>query len=74
MRETNEVNALYTLLSFLVLPALLLMVFGIRSWYFGNQQDNEDKMRLGKMMTMFGTIFTVILFICSYFLKGTIPG
>jgi len=29
---------------------------------------------MGKMIAMFGIIFIVILFICSYFLKGTIPG
>lgn len=74
MRETNEVNALYTLLSFLVLPAMIFLIIGIRSWYFGMQQANEDKTRIGKMMTMFGIIFLVILFICSYFLKGSLPG
>ncbi len=74
MRETNEVNALYTLLSFLVLPAMIFLIIGIRSWYFGMQQANEDKTRIGKMVTMFGIIFIVILFICSYFLKGSLPG
>lgn len=74
MRETNEVNALFALLSFLMLPALLLLFFGIRQWYQGVQLHNEEKLRWGKMFTMFGVIFTVILLICSYFLKGTLPG
>jgi uncharacterized membrane protein YidH (DUF202 family) len=74
MRETNEVNALFALLSFLMLPALLLLFFGIRQWYQGMQLQNEEKLRWGKMFTMFGVIFTVILLICSYFLKGTLPG
>jgi low temperature requirement protein LtrA len=74
MRETNEVNALYTFLSFLVLPAVLFMIFGVRTWYYGKLQENQDKIRMGKMIAMFGIIFIVILFICSYFLKGTIPG
>ena len=74
MRETGEVNALFALLSFLMLPALLLVFFGIRNWYLGVQTGNEDKLRWGKMFTMFGVIFTVILLICSYFLKGSLPG
>ena len=74
MRETNEVNALFALLSFLLLPALLLLFFGVRNWYSGVQSANEEKLRWGKMFTMFGIIFTVILLICSYFLKGSLPG
>jgi hypothetical protein len=73
MRETNEVNALFTLLSFLMLPALLLLFLGLRNWYVGYQTGNEDKLRWGKMFTMFGVIFAVILLICSYFLKGSLP-
>jgi hypothetical protein len=74
MRETNEVNALFTFLSFLMLPAILLLFFGLRSWYIGWQQDDEDRLRLGKMLTMFGILFTSIIIICSYFLKGKLPG
>jgi len=74
MRETNEVNALFAFLSFLVLPALLLLFFGARNWYQGVQSENEDKLRWGKMFTMFGAIFLVIILICSYFLKGRLPG
>jgi ABC-type transport system involved in multi-copper enzyme maturation permease subunit len=74
MRETNEVNALYAFLSFLLLPAILLLFFGIRNWYNGVQAGHEDKLRWGKMFTMFGVIFVVILLICSYFLKGKLPG
>lgn len=74
MRETHEVNALFALLSFLMLPALLLLFYGVRNWYLGVQYSNEEKLRWGKMFTMFGIIFTVILLICSYFLKGTLPG
>lgn len=74
MRETNEVNALFTLLSFLMLPALLLLFFGVRNLYNGYQMRDEDKIRWGKMFTMFGLIFVVILLISSYFLKGSLPG
>jgi uncharacterized membrane protein YqjE len=74
MRETNEVNALFALLSFLMLPALILLFLGIRNLYVGHQLANEDKVRWGKMFTMFGTIFVVILLICAYFLKGSFPG
>ena len=74
MQQTNEVNALFALLSFLMLPALLLIFFGLRNWYAGSQSGNMDKLRWGKMFTMFGVIFAVILLICSYFLKGTLPG
>lgn len=74
MRETSQVNALFALLSFLMLPALLLLFFGLRNWYLGRQLNHEDKLRWGKMFTMFGIIFTVILLICSYFLKGSLPG
>jgi ABC-type transport system involved in multi-copper enzyme maturation permease subunit len=74
MRETSEVNALYAFLSFLILPAALLLFFGVRNWYIGVQMGNEDKLRWGKMFTMFGVIFVVILLICSYFLKGSLPG
>ncbi len=74
MRETSEVNALYALLSFLMLPALLLLFYGVRNWYIGFQSGNEDKLRWGKMFTMFGVIFVVILLIGSYFLKGKLPG
>ncbi len=72
MRETSEVNALYAFLSFLILPAVLLLFFGVRNWYIGVQTGNEDKLRWGKMFTMFGVIFVVILLICSYFLKGSL--
>ena len=74
MRETNEVNALYAFLSFLMLPAVLLLFFGIRNWYNGYQTSNQDQLRWGKMFTMFGVIFVVILLICSYFLKGSLFG
>jgi hypothetical protein len=74
MRETNEVNALFTLLSFLMLPALILLFFGIRNLYNGYQLGEEDKIKWGKMFTMFGVIFVVILLISSYFLKGSLPG
>lgn len=74
MRETSEVNALYALLSFLMLPALLLLFYGVRNWYIGFQSGNEDKLRWGKMFTMFGVIFVMILLIGSYFLKGKLPG
>jgi len=74
MRETNEINALFAFLSFLVVPALLLLFLGARNLYFGAQQGNEDKLRWGKMFTMFGVIFLAILIICSYFLKGKLPG
>jgi hypothetical protein len=73
MRETNEVNALFALLSFLMLPALILLFLGIRNFYVGYQSANEDKIRWGKMFTMFGIIFVVILLICTYFLKGSMP-
>ena len=73
MRETNEVNALFALLSFLMLPALLMLFFGLRNWYIGYQSRNENKLRWGKMFTMFGLIFAVIILICSYFLKGRLP-
>lgn len=72
MKQVNEVNALYTLLSLLMLPAVLLLFFGLRNWYYGFQSGNEDKLRWGKMFTMFGVIFAVILLICSYFLKGSL--
>lgn len=74
MRETSQVNALFALLSFLMLPALLLLFFGLRNWYVGTQSNDEDKLRWGKMFTMFGVIFAAILLICSYFLKGSLPG
>ncbi len=74
MRETSEVNALYAFLSLLILPAVLLLFFGVRNWYIRVKTGNEDKLRWGKMFTMFGVIFTVILLICSYFLKGSLPG
>ncbi len=74
MKETNEVNAVFALLSFLMLPAVLLIFFGARNWYLGLEKGDEDKLRLGKMFTMFGIIFTAIIIICSYFLKGSLPG
>jgi hypothetical protein len=57
----------------LLLPAALLLFFGARNWYQGVQFANEDKLRWGKMFTMFGAIFLVIILICSYFLKGRLP-
>lgn len=74
MRETNEVHALYALLSFLILPAALLLFFGVRNWYVGYQSANEDKKLRGKMFTMFGVIFAVIILICTFFLTGGLPG
>jgi hypothetical protein len=55
-------------------PAVLLLFFGIRNWYNGYQTGNQDQLRWGKMFTMFGVIFVVILLICSYFLKGSLFG
>jgi uncharacterized membrane protein YidH (DUF202 family) len=74
MKETGEVNALFTLMSFLMLPAILLIALGLRNWYNGYQRQDVDKMLLGKMVTMFGVIFAAIVLICSYFLKGSLPG
>jgi hypothetical protein len=73
MQESAGVNALFALLSFLMLPAALLLFFGIRNWYAGIEERNEEKHRWGRMFTMFGVIFLVILGICSYFLKGSLP-
>lgn len=74
MRETNEVNAVFALVSFLMLPALILLFLGLRNLYIGHQLANEEKRRWGQMFTMFGVIFVVILLICAYFLKGSLPG
>jgi hypothetical protein len=74
MRETHEVNAVFALISFLMLPALVLLFLGLRNLYLGYQLVDEDKTRWGKMFTMFGAIFMAILLICAYFLKGSLPG
>lgn len=74
MEVAGDVDALFAFVSFLLLPALLMLFFGVRSWYLGVQQAHEDKLRWGKMFTMFGIIFLVIIFISSYFLKGSLPG
>ncbi len=62
--------ALNGLFSLLMLPAVFMIVLGLRFWYRGAQQQQEDRLRMGKMLTMFGAVFFIILLICSWFLTS----
>lgn len=57
----DAINAFSALIKLLFLPATLILGFGIYWWYQGHQLRHTDKLRLGKMLTMFGIIFMVIL-------------
>lgn len=61
-------TAFYALLSMLMFPATAMLALGIFFWYRGRQLANDDRMRLGKMLTMMGVIFLAILLITSTFL------
>lgn len=63
-------TAFSALLSFLMFPAVVLLSAGLLYWYRGYQFQNEDRLRLGRMLTMLGAIFLVILLITSSFLSG----
>jgi hypothetical protein len=67
-------TALAAFLSLLMLPATLMLALGIFLWYRGRLQSNEDRIRLGKMLTMMGIIFLTILLITSGFLNQILPG
>lgn len=61
-------TAFSALLSMLMFPATVILALGIFFWYKGRQLANEDRIRLGKMLTMMGIIFLTILLITSTFL------
>lgn len=61
-------TAFGALLSMLMFPATVMLALGIYFWYNGRQMANDDRIRLGKMLTMMGVIFLVILLITSNFL------
>lgn len=67
-------TALAALLSLLMFPATSMLVLGIFLWYRGRLLANEDRLRLGKMLTMMGIIFLTILLITSGFLNQILPG
>jgi len=60
-------TALEAFLSLLMLPAAIMIGLGLFFRNRGAMQQNEDKLRLGKMLTMFGLVFLIILLICTWF-------
>lgn len=62
-------NAFYTLLSLLILPAAGMLAIGLFTWYRALQQQHEERKRLGRMLTMFGIVFLVILLVISAVLQ-----
>jgi succinate dehydrogenase/fumarate reductase cytochrome b subunit len=65
-------TALDALLSLLMLPAAVMIGIGGFFWDRGATQQNEDRVRKGKMLIMFGAILLVILLVCSWFLNSQI--
>lgn len=57
----DAINAFAALIKILFLPAAVMLGVGIYWWYQGSKLRNKDRLRLGKMLAMFGIIFMVIL-------------
>lgn len=68
MHLLDAATALVALLQLLMLPAVLMLAAGLWLWYFGHQQCIESRLRMGRMLTMMGIIFLVILLVTSQFL------
>ena len=71
-RIPDSGHALAALLQLMLLPAMLMLVAGVVVWYKGHQARHESRIRIGKMLTMFGSILLVILLITSSFLQNLI--
>ena len=61
-------TAFSALLSMLMFPAALMLGLGLLFWYRGHLQQDEERLRLGRLLTMLGAIFLGILLITSNFL------
>lgn len=61
-------TAFSALLSVLLFPAVVMLALGLLFWYRGYQQQDEERRRLGRLLTMLGAIFLVILLITGNFL------
>ena len=70
----NPIQAFSVLLTLMLLPAFLMLGFGLRFWYQGRQQQSEDRLRLGRMLFLFGIILLITVAIVSFFLTGKMPG
>lgn len=73
IRVIDAGTAFSALLSFLMFPAAVMLLSGLFFWYQGIQSGAEDKKRSGRLLTMFGIVFIVILLITSNFLSGVLP-
>jgi hypothetical protein len=65
----NAAAALATLVEIMALPGALLSGIGGYMWYTGYSKHDENTIRLGKMLIMFGIILLVIVAILSSFLS-----
>lgn len=68
-RIPDSGHALAALLQLMLLPAILMLVAGVLVWYKGYQAEQESRIRIGKMLTMFGSILLTILLITAAFLS-----
>lgn len=67
--QADKLHALLALLQLMLLPAMLMLLSGIIVWYKGHQAQVESRIRIGKMLTMFGSILLVIVLITSSFIQ-----
>ncbi|QGW27092.1 hypothetical protein [Phnomibacter ginsenosidimutans] len=67
--EADKLHALLALLQLMLLPAMLMLLSGLIVWYKAHQIQQESRIRIGKMLTMFGSILLAIVLITSSFLQ-----
>ena len=66
-------SAFGALLSLMTVLAAAMLAIGGWQWYKGWQAAQIEKLRLGRLITMFGVVLLVIAFIVSYFAIGEVP-
>jgi hypothetical protein len=66
-------TAFGALLSLITVLAVAMLAIGGWQWYIGHLTGQNEKLRLGRLVTMFGVVLLVIAFIVSYFAIGGIP-
>jgi uncharacterized membrane protein YidH (DUF202 family) len=66
-------SAFGALLSLMTMLAVAMLATGAWQWYMGRRAGQNEKLRLGRLITMFGVVLLVIAFVVSFFAVGALP-